>query len=108
MAAALGDSRAAKTSDKAVRTRNPETGKTVPTEKSAGESEPNGPEPSAAFGRLEPTAAFKAENRASLAAAEGFFEEISEEFFESFSEEGEGAGACMTAYGPMPARNDKR
>lgn len=108
VAAALGDSRAAKTSDKAVRTRNPETGKTVPTEKSAGESEPNGPEPSAAFGRLEPTAAFKAENRASLAAAEGFFEEISEEFFESFSEEGEGAGACMTAYGPMPARNDKR
>lgn len=61
----------------------------------------------AAFGRLEPTA-FKAENRTPLAATEGFFEEISEEFFESFSEEGEGAGACMTTYAPMPARNDKR
>ena len=100
MAAALGDSRAAKTSDKAVRTRNPETGKTVPTEKSAGESKPNGPEPSVAFGQLEPTAAFNAENRAPLVAAEGFFEEI--------SEEGECAGACMMTYAPMPARNDKR
>lgn len=98
VAAALRDSGTAKTSGGAVQTRNPKTGETVPTEKSAGESEPNGPEPSAVFGRLEPTADFKAEEGAGLASAEGFFE--------SFSEEG--VGACMTTYGPMPAQNDKR
>lgn len=108
VAAALGDSRARRklrTKRYGRGTRKPE--KRCRQRNRRESPNPNGPEPSAAFGRLEPTA-FKAENRTPLAATEGFFEEISEEFFESFSEEGEGAGACMTTYAPMPARNDKR